>query len=57
MIPIREATKEVDILSKDFKLRDLKQEDFVKTVENISPSIEMKEVQRYEEWAKRFQTA
>ncbi|MHA1917405.1 MAG: AAA family ATPase [Candidatus Ranarchaeia archaeon] len=57
MIPIREATKEVDILSKDFKLRDLKQEDFVKTIENISPSIEMKEVKRYEEWAKRFQTA
>ncbi|MHA2060183.1 MAG: AAA family ATPase [Candidatus Ranarchaeia archaeon] len=57
MIPIREVSIDGKIPPDDLTLRDLTQEDLVTTLNHIEPSIEQKEIQRYEDWASRFQTA
>ncbi len=57
MIPIREVLGEDELPSGDIKLRDLTHEDLIETISRIEPSIEQKEIQRYEDWATRFQTA
>lgn len=54
MLPIRELASEDLLAKKNTKVRNVKMEDFERVLQRKNPSLDQKERERYEKWAKRF---
>ncbi len=54
MTPIRELDLQGNIADPNVKARKVKQEDFLKAIQSVNPSVSEDELKKYEEWNEEF---
>ena len=54
MMPIRELDTAGTLTKKDITVRPLKREDFIRSMKKIKPTVAPDELQKYDEWTKKY---